>query len=85
MYEKKQAILVTEFDRYVIEHPDFALQIPPGAQIVIQVEGDEPFNEWARGLAGAQREEGQPAVYVQVKGLKPLHSRLEGPVIQKIA
>ena len=82
---KKQAILVTEFDRYVMEHPDFALQIPSGAQIVIQVEGDEPFNDWARRLAGAQREEGQPVVYVQVKGLKPLHSRLEGPVIQKIA
>ena len=48
-YEKKQAILVTEFDRYVMEHPDFALQIPHGAQIVIQVEGDEPFNEALRG------------------------------------
>ena len=84
-YEKKQAILVTEFDRYVVEHPDFALQIPSGAQIVIQVEGDEPFNEWARRLADAQREKGQAVVYVQVKGLRPLHSRLESPVIRKIA
>ncbi|MGZ9148825.1 MAG: DUF5647 family protein [Candidatus Deferrimicrobiaceae bacterium] len=84
-YEKKQAILVTEFDRSVMEHPEFALQITPGAQIVILVEGDELFDDWARRLAGAQREEGQPVVYFQVKGLKPLHSRFEGPVIQKIA
>jgi len=54
-FEKKQAILVTEFDRYVVEHPDFASQIPPGAQVVIQVEGDDAFNEWARRLADGQQ------------------------------
>ena len=30
VYEKRQAILVTEFDRYVMEHQDFAAQIPAG-------------------------------------------------------
>ena len=54
-FEKKQAILVTEFDRNVVEHPDFAEQIPPGAQVVIQVEGDDAFNEWARRLADGQQ------------------------------
>ena len=54
-FEKKQAIFVTEFDRYVVEHPDFASQIPPGAQVVIQVEGDDAFNEWARRLADGQQ------------------------------
>ena len=39
--EKKHAILVTEFDRYVIEHPECAVKIPQNAQIIIQVEGDE--------------------------------------------
>lgn len=75
-YEKKQAILVTEFDRYVVEHLDFAAQIPPGAQVVIQVEGDDAFNEWARRLADGQREAGQPAVYATVvrrtNGMDPL-------------
>lgn len=85
VYEKKQALLVTEFDRYVMEHPEFAAQIPPGAQVVIQVEGDEDFNLWARGLAQRQREQGQVVVYVHVKGLRPVHSRLEEPVIQEIA
>ncbi len=36
--EKKHAILVTEFDRYVVEHPEFAVNIPQNAQIVLQVE-----------------------------------------------
>jgi hypothetical protein len=46
--EKKHAILVTEFDRYVIEHPDFASRIPQNAQIVLQVERDEEYNQWGR-------------------------------------
>ncbi len=29
--EKKHAILMTEFDRYVVEHPKFAAQIPRNA------------------------------------------------------
>ncbi len=85
VYEKKQALLVTEFDRYVMEHPEFAAQIPLGAQVVIQVEGDEAFNAWAAELAKRQREQWQAVVYVHVKGLKPVHSRLEEPVIQEIA
>lgn len=43
--EKKHAILITEFDRYVVEHPEFAKKIPQNAQIVLQVEGDEEYNE----------------------------------------
>jgi hypothetical protein len=39
--ERKHAILVTEFDRYVVEHPEFAVDIPRNAQIVLQFEGDE--------------------------------------------
>jgi len=77
--EKKHAIFVTEFDRYVIEHPEFAVKIPPNAQIVLQVEGDEEYNEWSRQLAEKQREKGQPVIYIKVKGLKPAKSRLIKP------
>ena len=44
--EKKHAILVTEFDRYVMEHPEFASNIPRNAQIVLQ------FDESASGQIG---------------------------------
>ena len=77
--EKKHAILVTEFDRYVVEHPEFAVNIPRNSQIVLQVEEDNEYNEWSKQLAERQREPGQKIVYVKVKGLKPAKSRLLKP------
>ena len=79
--EKKHAILVTEFDRYVVEHPEFAVNIPRNAQIVLQVEKDEEYNEWSIQLAERQKEPGQRVVYVEIKGLKPAKSRLLKPKV----
>jgi len=79
--ERKHAILITEFDRYVVEHPEFAVKIPRNAQIVLQVEGDEEYNEWSTQLAERQREPGQTVIYVRVKGLKPAKSRLIKPEV----
>jgi hypothetical protein len=79
--EKKHGILVTELDRYVVEHPEFAEKIPQNAQIVLQVEGDDEYNRWSRELADRQREQGQAVVYVKVKGLKPVKSRLIQPEV----
>ena len=81
IFEKKHAILATEFDRYVIEHPELAMKLPRNAQIVLQVEGDEEYNNWSRQLAERQRERGQRVVYVKVKGLKPAKSRLLKPEV----
>ena len=77
--EKKHGVLVTEFDRYVVEHPEFAEKIPLNAQIVLQVEGDEEYNAWSKQIAEKQREPGQAIVYVKIKGLKPAKSRLLKP------
>lgn len=79
--EKKHAILMTEFDRYVMEHPNFAAKIPRNAQVVLQVESDEEYNAWSRKLAERQREPKQPVVYVRIKGLKPARSRLVRPTL----
>jgi hypothetical protein len=79
--EKKHAILVTEFDRYVVEHPEFAVKIPRNAQIVLQVEGEEEYNAWSRQIAARQSERDQSVVFVKVKGLKPAKSRLIKPEI----
>jgi hypothetical protein len=37
VYEKRNAMLAVEFDRYVRDHPSFAARIPCGAQIVLQI------------------------------------------------
>ncbi len=79
--EKKHGILVTEFDRYIMEHPEFAEQIPTNAQIVLQVEGDEEYNRWSIQLAERQRERDQPFVLVKIKGLRPAKSRLIKPEV----
>jgi len=79
--EKKHAILVTEFDRYVVEHPEFAVNIPRNAQVVLQVEQDEEYNRWSTQLAEGQREPDQRVVYVKIKGLKPAKSRLLKPKV----
>lgn len=83
--EKKHAILATEFGRYIVEHPEFAAEIPKNSQIVLQIEGDEKYNTWSRTLAEKQREKGQRAVYVSIKGLKPAKSRIIKPVLAKTA
>lgn len=77
IFEQKNAQLVTEFDRYVIENPDFAEAIPDGALVAMEVAGDDAFNEWSRNLAKQQAEEGQPIVYVRIKKLRAVQSRIE--------
>lgn len=79
--EKRHAILVTEFDRYVVEHPEFAVKIPQNAQIILQIEGDEEYNNWSKKLAEKQRERGQPVVCVKIKGLRAVKSRLIKPEV----
>ena len=44
-------MLVKEFDKYILEHPEFADGIPNDALVVMQLEGDEDFNSWAREAA----------------------------------
>jgi len=34
VYVRMQLGISTEFDRYVLEHPEFAEKIPPNAQVV---------------------------------------------------
>jgi hypothetical protein len=63
VFEQKNAELVTEFDRYVREHPDFAERIPD--------------NRWSQEGAKRQAEKEQPIVYVKIRGfnLSALGSR----------
>ena len=70
-------ILVREFDKYIIEYPEFAEKIPNNALVVMQYEGDDAFNQWARNAAEQAAEKGNPIVYITVTELKPVRSRIE--------
>jgi uncharacterized protein DUF5647 len=72
-------VLSTEFDLYILEHPEVAEQIPLNAQIVLLPEDDPEFCQKNRDVAAAQRESGQPVVYVRIEKLAPQLSRLVNP------
>ena len=74
---EKNSMLIKEFDRYIIEHPDFADTIPDNALVVMQIQGDNEFNSWAREASLSAAEKDTPIVYVTIKELKPVRSRIE--------
>lgn len=73
----KNSMLVKEFDRYVLEHPEFADQLPDNALVVMQLEGDDEFNRWAREAARQAAEKDTPVVYVTISEIKPVRSRIK--------
>jgi hypothetical protein len=76
LLEVRNAELVSEFDRYVRQYPEFADSIPNNALVALLLEGDEEFNEWSRQGVQAQAEGEQPIVYVKIKRLEPARSRI---------
>jgi hypothetical protein len=75
--ERKNSDLIKEFNRYIREHPEFADSIPDNAIVIMQLEGDDDFNKWSLKLAKSHVEKGKPLVYVRIKRIKPIRSRIE--------
>jgi hypothetical protein len=85
-FQKLNAELGVEFDRYVFEHPTWAQKnIPPGAKIALQVEGDSAFNTWSRRLAERTRTPNQSIIFVCIKKLAPIRSRIMKAEVQRAA
>lgn len=75
--------LSTEFDRYILAHPEVAERIPPDALIVFTLQDDPEFSRQSVALARAQREPHQPTIVVNVQTLRPaMESRLVNPRIE---
>ncbi|MBI4647717.1 MAG: hypothetical protein HY738_14295 [Bacteroidia bacterium] len=74
---EKNTMLVKEFDKYVLEHPEFGDNIPNNALLVMQINDDEEFNQWARQTGLSARDEGNPIVYITITELKQVRSRIE--------
>ena len=77
IFERKNAELLTEFDRYLVEHPQITNAIPDGALVAMEVEDDQDFNEWSRQAARTQAEPGQEIIFVKIKKLRSVQSRIE--------
>ncbi len=77
---RKNQQLSTEFELYLLEHPEIEDKIPDNAMIVLVPEYDKELAKKNRELAGANKEPGQTIVYVKVKKLRA--SRIEGLSLQ---
>ncbi|MEK6678600.1 MAG: DUF5647 family protein [Nitrospirota bacterium] len=73
---KKNQQLSTEFELYLLEHPEIEEKIPDNAMIVLVPDYDKELAEKNTELAEANKELGQPIVYVRVERLRA--SRIEG-------
>jgi len=78
----KNLILSTEFDRYVIEHPEFAEKIPQNAQIVLLPENDPELCQKNIEIAKVQHEARKPVVYVYIEKVASQISRLVNPRLE---
>ena len=83
-FAQKQLELNAEFGKFVFEHPEVDDQLPIGACVYFEVEGEGDFNQFSRTSAEHRnREDGVPIVRVRVRGLAPPQgSRLIDPVIE---
>ena len=73
----KNLDLIFEFEKYVLDHPEFAKKIPRNAVVIMKVDGDDHFNRWSEAKGKRQAKKGVPMVRVTVKKMGPVHSRIE--------
>jgi len=66
---RKNQQLSTEFELYLLEHPEIEEKIPDNAMIVL-------LPDYDKDVAEANKEPGQSIVYVRVERLRA--SRIEG-------
>lgn len=84
---EKNLDLTFEFEKYVLEHPNFARRIPRNAIVSMRIDGDEPFNRWSQRLAEkhANGRKNRPVFLVKIKKMKPAASRIEQLRVERAA
>lgn len=80
--ERQNTELIKEFNAYIREHPEFANNIPNSAIVIMQLEGDEEFNKWSLNLAKSHTEKEHPVIFVKIKKIRPISSRIEDLELQ---
>lgn len=82
IFEKNQQ-LSTEFDLYLLEHPELSVKIPDEALVVLLPKFDKDLERKNLEMAKNFKEKDRPVIYVTVEKL--LTSRLEGLHFSKVA
>ena len=83
LFREKYDELFEEFNRYVVEHPEFAKRIPQDALIVLLDKKDPHFNrenlKRVKKYLEYDDATKRSVVYVQIGRLAPVKSRLRNP------
>ena len=84
---EKNLDLIFEFEKYVLEHPEFAKRIPRNAIVSMCIEGDERFNRWSQRLAKKHNngKKSRPIFLVKIKKMRPALSRIEELRVERAA
>ncbi len=77
---RKNQQLSTEFELYLLDHPEIEEQIPDNAMIVLLPEYDKELADMNMNLAEASKEPGQSIAYIRVEKLRT--SRIEGLTLE---
>ena len=87
MYQLHFEELLAEFDQYILEHPDFAKNIPHDAQIVFVDKQHPDFSRWSVQTFGnpspCDDHANRSVVYIEIGELVPRRSRLRSPRLMK--
>lgn len=78
----RNLLLGAEFDKFIIEHPEFLDKIPDGAQLVFLPEYDQELCKENLKLIESLREKDKPVVYIRLKKLTPQKSRIRHVTIE---
>lgn len=83
---EKHLDLIFEFEKYILEHPDFAKRIPRNAIVSMRIDGDEAFNSWSQRLAETHTNgKKRPVFLVNIKKMRPAASRIEELRVERAA
>lgn len=74
---EKNLTLSFEFERYLLENPEWLETIPSGAEIVLLPKDDPEL--YKINLESARHVSDGPVIYVEIEALRPSRSRLINP------
>ena len=75
-YNKFVAMISSEFHRYLMENEKSSDLLTSNSLVIFQVEGEDDFNRWHKGISLKNHEAGQTIAYVHLKKWR-LHSVIE--------
>jgi hypothetical protein len=78
----KNLVLGIEFDKYTVDHPEILEAIPDSSHVVFLPEYDRKLYKANAKLAQKRIASGEKIVFVRIKKLAPLKSRIVRPRIE---